>query len=233
MNHKITCHLFTVLLVVLAMPASAHDDDPLFNVVNLQAEAEREIPNDQMIVIVVTEHDGKDPASVAASINKDMEWALGIVKQHNYVESRTRSYQTWPVYNDKQTIIGWRASQELELKSGNIEGLSELAGKLQEKLQVRQMNFSPTDATRKKYENELIEEAMVAFKGRVDIVSKHMDNKNHRIVNININTGSYFPPVMYERAMLKSAAMDAAPAPAVDAGTSKITVTVNGSVQFF
>ena len=233
MNFNAIHPVVVTLSLIMALPVSAHDDDPLFNVVNLQAEAEREIPNDQMIVTLVTEHDGKSASAVATEINKDMEWALSVVKQHSFVESKTRSYQTWPIYNDKQTIIGWRASQELELKSENIEGLSELAGKLQERLQVRQMSFTPTDTTRKKYENELIEEAMLAFKGRVEIVSRHMDNKNHRIVNININTGSYFPPVFHERAMMKSMAMDAAPAPAVDAGTSKITVTVNGAVQFF
>ena len=54
----------------------------------------------------------------------------------------------------------------------------------------------------------------------------------HRIINININTGGYHPPVPYERGvMMKTMEMNAAPA--VEAGTSKITVTINGSVQFF
>ena len=224
--------MICLLCLSLVLPVYAHDDDEtLFNVVNLQAQAEREVPNDQMIVTLVTEHEGNNAAKLAKTINMDMEWALAIVKQHAFVTYQTKSYSTYPVYDENQDIVGWRASQELELKSEKIEGLSELTGKLQEKLQVRQMNFTPTDATRKKYEDELIEEAMQAFKARIEIVKKHMDDQNHRIVNINISTGGYQPPYMYERAM--PMAMEKAAAPAVEAGTSKITVTISGSVQFF
>jgi len=227
---RITYFLIAVLTACLLPAAQAHDDETLFNVVYLTARAEREVPNDQMTVILAVEHEGSDPAKIAEHINKDMAWALGIVKQHDFVEGKTRSYQTHPVY-DKRVITGWRASQELELRSENIEGLSGIAGKLQEKLQIRQMTFSPTDATRKHYENALIEEALEAFRERVAIVKKHMDNRDHRIITLHIEGGYISPPVPYERAAMKTLAMEAAPA--VESGTSKITVTVNGSVQFF
>ena len=51
------------------------------------------------------------------------------------------------------------------------------------------MRFSPTRKTRVQYENELIQEAMMAFKQRVDIIKKHMDDKNFSIVNRHVNTG--------------------------------------------
>lgn len=231
MNKKSPYYLMTCLLFSLTLPVSAHEEETLFNVVNLQAEAEREIPNDQMLVVLATEHEGSNAASISQEINRDMQWALEIIRNNKDVISKTGNYQTWPVYN-KQTITGWRSSQQVEIKSKNIASLTELVGKLQEKLQVKQMTFSPTDITRKQHENELIEEAMVAFKERVATVGKHMDHKNHRIVNININSGGYQPPVLYERAM-KTMAMEVAPSPGVEAGVSKITVNVSGSVQFF
>ena len=222
---------FTGIIFLISLNANAHDEETLFNVVNLQAQAEQEIPNDQMTAVMATEHEGKDAISIAEHANEDMQWALGIIKKFPVAESRTTNYQTYPVYN-KQIIIGWRASQQVEIKSTSIKELSELIGRLQDKLQVKQMYFSPTDETRKKYEDQLIEEALEAFKNRVAIVKKHMDNMDHRILNININTGGHQPPTPYERGgMMKSMAMEAAPA--VEAGTSKITVTVNGSVQFF
>ena len=108
--------------------------------------------------------------------------------------------------------------------------LSELVGKLQSRLQVKNMNFSPTRGTQVQYENELIEEAMIAFKQRINIIKKHMDEKNVRIVNLHVNTGGgHSRPIYAESRMM---AMDKS-APAVEAGTSKITVTVSGSVQFF
>ena len=66
----------------------------------------------------------------------------------------------------------------------------------------------------------------------VEIVKKHMPVKNHRIINLNINTGGYRPPVIHaQMAMMKS--MEMASAPSVEAGKSKITVTVSGSVQYY
>ncbi|MBM2830265.1 MAG: hypothetical protein HW411_1055, partial [Gammaproteobacteria bacterium] len=72
------------------LPVHAHEQETLFNVVNLQAQAEREVPNDQMIVILVTEHEGNNAAKLAKTINMDMEWALAIVKQHAFVTYQTK-----------------------------------------------------------------------------------------------------------------------------------------------
>jgi predicted secreted protein len=210
----------------------AHDDRVLFNTVNLQAQAEREIPNDQMIVVLVTEQDGNDAAKVAKMINLDMAWALEIIKKHPFAKYQTKGYQTWPLYDADHEISGWHAVQEVELAGSNMEGLSGLIGKLQEKMQVREMNFSPADATRRKIENELILEAMQAFQERIEIVRKKMDDKNYRIISLTINTNGQPPsPVFYERAMAASSAAGPPP-PALQAGTSRMVVTVNGSVQF-
>ena len=223
---------YIFILCVLAFTASAHDDEPLFNVVNLQTQIERDIANDQMTVLLATEHEGSNAANISKDINSDMQWALEVIKTYKGVESKTGNYQTWPIYN-KQTISGWRSRQEVEIKSENISGLTELAGKLQERLQIKQMNFSPADVKIKEQENILIEEAMEAFRERIKIIGKHMDQKNYRIVAIHINTGGYQPPIIYERAAMKTLSMDSSSTPAVDAGSSKISVIISGSVQFF
>jgi predicted secreted protein len=221
---------FVCLTMFSISTAIAHDNEPIFNQVNLQAQAEREVPNDQLIVLLAVEEEGKEAAKIANIINNDMDWALNKTKSHKDINARSLSYNTYPVY-DKRTVIGWRASQQLELKSTNITQLSELVGDLQERLQVKSMRFSPTKETRERYENELIEEAMIAFKNRVEIVKNHMDDKNVRIVNIHVNTGGgHVRPVYAESRMM---AMDSKSAPALEAGTSKVTVTVSGSVQFF
>ena len=233
------CHMFKPTLslalalwgLCLTLPAYAHDNEVLFNTVNLQAQAERDIPNDQMTVVLVTEHDGSDAARVAGMINEDMAWALEVTKKHPFAKYQTKGYRTWPLYDADQEITGWHALQEVELTGSNMEGLSGLTGKLQEKMQVRDMRFSPTDATRKKIENELILEAMQVFRERIDIIRKKMDDKNYRIINLTINADGQPPPVFYERALAISGKADSPP-PAVQAGTSRMTVTVNGSVQF-
>jgi predicted secreted protein len=227
--HKAFSFIFLLLVFSFVI---AHENEPLFNQVNLQAQSEREIPNDQLTVILAVEEEGKEAAKIANKINQDMKWALNKIKPNEKVESRTLSYNTHPVY-DKRTVVAWRATQQLELKSTDITSLSELVGDLQERLQVKNMSFSPTKETRKRYEDELIDEAMVEFKQRVELLKKHMDNKNVRIVNLHINTGGgHYPQPVYAEAR-GGMSMSLKSAPAVEAGTSKISVTVSGSVQFF
>jgi predicted secreted protein len=225
------CSLVCLLLLPVAL-VYATEDIPLFNQVHIDAQVERDVENDQLEVFMLVEAQGNQPDELAARINETMQWALAQGKGKSGIDISTRSYQTYPLYRDK-TIVGWRASQELQLKSVKISELTELVGKLQEKLQVRHMSFSPTRETRVKVENDLISEAMTAFRQRAEIIKGHMDNKNYRIVNIHVNTGQS-GPIMYREAMMSTrAVMEDAVAPAVEAGTSKVVVTVSGSVQFF
>ncbi len=216
--------LFTDLLF-------AHEQETLFNQVNMQAQVERDVPNNEMQVILVSERQGKEASSLSRAVNGEVKWALDLAKRNKDIKVSTRAYQTYPVYKN-QDVVGWRVSQEVQLKSQNMAGLSELIGELQEKLQVRQMLFSASKQSRDAIESELIEEAMQAFKRRALILKKHMDDKDYRIVNLHINTSGHRPQYMQaQRSSMKT--MEMASAPAVEAGTSKISVTVSGSIQFF
>ena len=229
--HLITKQAVLCTLILLPTLVIAHDAETLFNQVNMQSQVEREVPNDEMQAVLVSERQGKNAASLSRSVNAEMKWALGLVKRHKDIQVSTRAYQTYPIYKDNQ-VVGWRVSQELQMKGQDMAKMSEVIGELQEKLQVRQMLFSASKASRDAIESELIEEAMQAFKRRAAIVSKHMDNKDYRIVNLHINSNGQRPRFMHaQRSSMKS--MEMASAPAVEAGTSTISVTVSGSIQFF
>lgn len=225
---------FSLLLFIIsnALLSTARAEDTLFNQVHLQVEAAREIPNDELTLLLMAEAEGEDPASIAARLNRDMQWALDHAGQHNDINARSLSYHTLPVY-DEHTRVAWRVEQALELKGIDITALTELGGKLQARLQIRGMDFKPTDQAREQHENELIEEALSKFKQRAAIVKKHMANKNMRIISLRINTGGGLPqPMPYGGpAMMMSAEADNQPA--LRAGTSRVSVTVSGSVQFF
>ncbi|NKB38506.1 MAG: DUF541 domain-containing protein [Gammaproteobacteria bacterium] len=223
--------IILIASLIFTSPLSAHEAETLFNQVNMQAQVERDVPNDEMQVMLVSERQGKNATSLSRDVNAEVKWALNLAKRNKDIKVSTRAYQTYPVYKN-QDVVGWRVSQEVQLKSHNMAGLSELVGELQEKLQVRQMLFSASKASRDVIESELIEEAMQAFKRRALILKKHMDNKDYRIVNLHINTSGQSPQYLRaQRSSMKT--MEMASAPAVEAGTSKINVTVSGSIQFF
>ncbi len=217
---------------LLGLPVSlyAHDSEPLFNQVHIQVQAERDIANDLMQVMLVSEHQGKTPASLARKVNGDTSWALQKARNNNDFKVSTRAYQTYPDYRDGR-VIGWRVSQEIIIKSENMAALGELVGELQERLQVRNMQFSASKKSRDTIEDELIDEAMEAFEHRAGIIKKHMGDQDYRVVNIHVNSNNQVQPMMRNRH--RAMAMEMADAPAVEAGTSTVTVSVSGSIQFY
>ena len=75
------------MLFLFSFSSYAHDDEPLLNQMNLQAQAEREIPNEQLTVMLAIEEEGKEAAKIANKINQDMDWALKIVVKKSGVNS--------------------------------------------------------------------------------------------------------------------------------------------------
>jgi predicted secreted protein len=212
-------------------PARAEDDGTLFNRVYLEARAEREVANDEIIVVLVTRHQGKSPREIASRVNDDMAWALKWAQGAAGVRATTGAYTTTPVY-EKGVIQAWEARQELQLRGTDIAAATALAGELQERLQIGAMQFQPTRALRERTVEELIDEALTAFRQRAGRIAAHMDGKEYRIVDLHVSTQDPGAPVVQMERAMKMMTTDAAP-PAVEAGTSAVQVTVSGSVQYY
>ena len=114
------------------------------------------------------------------------------------------------------------------LEGSDHKAIGRLVGTLQEKLQVKSMQFSVSDDRRRAVENRLIGRALDAFRERAGIVGSNLDAKGYRIVELNINTSSQRPPVPYQARM---AAMEAAAPVVTEAGDSDVRVTINGTVE--
>jgi predicted secreted protein len=183
-----------------------------------------------MHVTLGTHAEQRDPASLARKINEDMEWALSKAKQVKGVKVSTGSYQTWPITNKKVTT-GWRGQQNLELESKDTGSLARLAGELQDRLQIKSMNFTVSDDKRMAVENRLIEAALNAFKDRARIVGDNLKANGYRIVEINIGTSGQAPPVRHMPRM--AMAMEANNTVAIEGGESDIQVTVDGTIELF
>ena len=218
--------------LVISMPLAADQEDILFNVVSLQAEAQRQVNNNEMTVYLQAEYEGSDSTAVANTVNNKMQWALQQAQQFPDIELQTHSYSTYPVYN-KNIISGWRAHQSVRLVGQNAKKMTDLVAILQAKLLVKNMSFAPTRAAYRSAEHALIEQAMAAFKAKVEIIQGTMEKKNFRIVNIDIVTDQRQPQPRRGNAKMMTSLVDSNMRPGVSSGTSKVTVTVSGKVQFF
>jgi len=228
---KIAAALFAVLLC--GMPAGAGEERGLdYNLVRLQADAAREVPNDLMRVTLAVEHSGRDAATLPSLLNADMRWALDLARKRDRVKAASGTYTTQPEYAAGR-IVGWRAVQVLELESEDFAEITALATHLQQKLQIRGMAFEPTRATRLRVENELTTEALQAFAARAELIAKTMGAARYEVVDIDVGAAPPIYPVQRSVGVMAMSADAGAPAPpvAVESGTATLRVTVSGRIQ--
>jgi predicted secreted protein len=227
-NSPLLIRLLSVLAICAPLEGFAQDAaDNQFNVVSLQAEATREIPNDRLSTSLAAEAEGREPAALSGLINRRMTDALSIAKSYPAVELKSGSYQIIPVYGRDRKIEGWRARQDLQIQSGDFAAASELIGKLQGLLSIKDLSLGLTVQARRGVENALVAEAIAAFQQRAAIVKDALKGTSYRVRRLDINTAGFSPPPR----TVAFASRASAEVPALEAGSSQVTVQVSGTIQ--
>lgn len=224
-----------ILASALTTPAFAQQNEQLnYNLVNIQAEAARKVSNDEMHAVLYIEKSNKQPAELAVQITQLMNQAMASAKKYPQVKVETGSQTTYPIYdNDSRKLKEWRGRAEIQIESTDFKAASQLVSDLQQNFQTQSINFSVSDAQRKKVENELMVEASKNFQQRAQALSQAWNKSGYNLVNLNLNTNNSYPqPIMMRASMAKFSGAEAADAQDVAAGESKITVNANGTIQF-
>jgi len=213
----------------LAAPGLASaEDESHYDRVSLRAERSRQVPNDRAVAQLGITLEDHDAVELQYRVNEIMDWALEVATHYEDVDAQTGGYRTHPVYKN-QLIDHWRATQELRVESGDVDRITELVRVLQSRIQLQAVTFSVSPGLRETVEDELIAEALGAFKGRAELVRENLGASSYRIVHVAIGTGGTVPAPMPMRAM--SAMAEAAAAPALEPGTSTVTVSVDGTLE--
>ncbi|MEE9492911.1 MAG: SIMPL domain-containing protein [Gammaproteobacteria bacterium] len=218
--------LFMMMLQTLVV---ADEDKQPMDQVNFQIDVDTEVENDQINVVLSIHEKNRHPAQLAVKINDAMAWALEIARSYDKIDIKTGSYQTYPVYNNKR-ISSWRGQQDLLLQGSEVSAISELTGRLQERLQVQSMRFSVSRERQRQEQEKLISDALQAFQKRAALIAKNLGATGYDIETVSIqSSGQPYMPRMRMESMTKTTSM--ASAPAMEAGSSKVQVTVSGAVR--
>ncbi len=227
MRIALLASLFACIFLAAAGNVRSAEEPPSYNVVELQAEAQREIQNDLMTASLYVEQSGENPARVSNSVNKIVNEALGTVEDVKSVKASTEGYQTYPVYGKTNRLEAWRVRSEIRIESKDFNAASNLIGKLQSTMHLSSLGFTVSPEARRQAENELITQAISNFRERADIVKQSLNGRGYKLRKMSINTGGFHPRPVLARGM---AAQEVA-APTVEGGTSQITVIVGGSIE--
>jgi len=207
----------------------ADGDDP-HNQVSFSVERSRDVENDWLTAVVGSTHEDVDPARVAARVNEDVNWGLGLAKQAQGVSVRSGGYTTRPIEDPKRAQLRrWRASQTLVIEGGDPQAISELLGKLQTRLQLQNIAFSVSPDKRRGVEDDLLDEALAAFRARAERIRTKLSARGYEIVQIRLDSSGAPPPMPVRgRVMMAESAM--AP-PALEAGTSTLRAHANATIE--
>lgn len=222
------------LFVLLAAQPSVADDDPLFDVYTVTAEASSNVDNDRAMATLIVFAEGKNPATLGDDVNRRMRSALDTVAEYPTVSSETRGYRTEPRYDASTTggrrVSSWRVVQTLALSTTDIAALTEVLSQLQEDLQLQGLQFDVAPITRRVAIDGLIVEALEAFRARANIVASSMARTDYRVLDVEILSDT--PGGSFARggiAMME--ARGSVAAPAVQGGDSVISVRVRARIQ--
>jgi predicted secreted protein len=217
--------------LALAGTALAADPAPRYNTIELQADTQREVANDTLSAILFVELNDANPAALANAINKAANDALRVARDYKSVRVRSGNNQTYPVYAKGNVLQGWRGRAEIRLESRDFETASGLIGKLQAGMQLGSLSFSVSPEARRQAENELIAEAIAAFKVRAEIVRGALAGRGYKIQRLNVNSGHSVPPPRPVMARALAAGAPEVVAPDLEGGVSQVTVTVGGAIE--
>ncbi len=216
-----------LLMLLLLTPAALADTTPVYNRVSLSAEASGEVANDLLVAVLYTQQEGNDAAKLAKTVNRDMQWAMDLAKRTAGIQAQTLNYRTAPIYR-KNVASGWRVSQSMRLESTDTKTLSKLIGQLQSRLAVQSVSYKVSGPQRRRVEEQLITEALKRFQQRARLIADGLGHQRYRLVQLSVNGGGQPQPIYAKAAMMRA---EADVAPRLEAGSSEVRVSVQGTVE--
>ena len=220
--------LLALLLLLMLSPFTLQADDngERYNRISLTASASQEVENDLLSAVLYAQQEGQRPTTLAERVNLSIKEAVEQAKQQAGITVRTLDYMTTPIYR-KQKIDGWRVRQSIHLQSQDATVLSKLIGQLQKGLAVQSINYTLSPQARESAENSLIAEAIAAFQKRAALIARQFGRSDYQLVEVSINTpGGIQPRMMHKRLEMSSMS-----APAIEAGSQRITLKVSGTIE--
>ena len=118
---------------------------------------------------------------------------MSTAKSYPKVEIKTGSQNTYPVYNDKQQLVNWRGRAEVILNSQDFKQTSELIAKLQENMQLGNINFAEQNSATKSKVSYI--EASKAFQQRAIFCT--VGASSYELVNLQLNANANRPMPIY------------------------------------
>jgi predicted secreted protein len=226
-----------VLLVLLSsaggLTAQGLPYPPPQNVLQLAATGTVEVQQDLLRMSLTTTREGADPNAVQSQLRMALDAALAEARRSalaGQMDVRTGNFGLHPRYSQGGRISTWQGTAELILEGRDFARISQTAGRIQS-MTLGAVSFGLSREQRAVAEGEAQTIAIDRFKQKAAELARGFGFTGYGLREVAVNTNDEaFPPPRPMMAMEARAAQADMAVP-VEAGKSKVVVSVSGSVQ--
>lgn len=197
------------------------------------------VPNDQAeMVWTVTEQASTIKAATQKAIEV-MNTGVSTIKTFgNKVKLQTQSINTYPVYSEAKgdqpsKIIAWRVSQSVRVETQDTAIVPEIISNMNGKLQLNNVSFSVSHQKQDSYQKQLIDQAVLDAMKKATYVAEAVGSEASKIQLQNLRfDGTSYPRPQYTlmRSAAKLNSADLMALPAIEAGTSDLSLSLTADV---
>lgn len=195
--------------------------------VQFDANASQHVENDSMRATLFVEVQNSSPNGASAQVTRVTNEALHILAKDANLRVRTGAYRTYPV-SEKGSIKAWRARSELVIESDQIDRVSDAIAAVSGNMQLAGVEFFPSATVRKQAADALTDQAIKAFRDKAQRIAKSFGADRFEVCEASVTEQGDGPP---PRPLIRAMAADAvAAAPEFGSGTTRLSVTVTGTI---
>lgn len=231
MSHRIALAFATLLSALPAAVCAADEPQPpaAATIVHLSERAERQVPRDELVLLLRVEATAKTARDAQAEINRRMPAALDEAKKVAAVKAETPAMNVYEVREPKKPP-SWQATETLQLRSKDFAAALALLGKLEEQgLLVSSLSFEVSRDALKGIDDALTAEALKRLRARAEAIAADMGLVVDHVRTVSVGDAGEPGPRPYERYAI---ARNRTPmqTPAAEAGEAAVSVAVNAEV---
>ena len=218
-----------------ALASVAHAEPaPLQGVVSLSASATVEVTKDLLNVVLSTNKEGQDAATVQSQLKQALDAALAEARKAakpGQIEVQTGNFSLYPRYAPKGGLTGWQGSAELVIEGKDMSGIGALTGRITT-MSVARVSQGVSRELREKVESDLAAQAIARYRAKAADYAKQFGYSGYVIREVNVSgtepPGFVPMPMVRGKAMASMASDESLP---VEVGKAQLAVNVSGSVQ--
>jgi len=199
------------------------------------------VANDEVVITVRVEKEGKRAADVRQYVNRVSGSISRLLEKEQARAKKAMSFKTisrsmQPVWHypkqGKRVRTGWKMVQTSEISSKRLGAVPEWLDAVEKVgAHLSRLAFRVSLPLRQRVQRELLTQAVAAFRNKAVVMATAMNAASYRIIRLDTASARAPAPRVYRGEMAMMAKSSGAPQPSLSAGENRISVAVSGEIE--